>query len=973
MNEESLFAAALERATTAERQAFLDLACAGDDALRQRVERLLDVHDRATGILDQFAVPTSVTAATLHFDADARPAPEEGITIIANRYRLIERIGAGGMGTVWKAEQTEPVRRIVALKLTAPGMSSETVLSRFQAERQALARMDHPNIAKVLDGGMTENGRPFFVMEYVEGVPLTQFCDDARLSIAQRLALFVAVCQAVQHAHTKGIIHRDLKPGNILVGWYDGQPAPKVIDFGLAKATQEPLSERALVTAHGTVLGTPLYMSPEQAELSNPDVDARTDIYALGVILYELLTGTTPLDKQRFHDGAWYEMLRLIKEEDPPPPSARLSNSDSLPTLAALRQLESVRLPRMVRGELDWIVMKCLEKDRGRRYETASGLARDVQRYLADESVEAGPPSARYRLSKFVRRNRWAMLATSIMFLLLVGGIVGTSLGFVRADRARTAAILRAEGERKANEKAQKLLRQVETANEILASAFKDLDPRAEEKEGRPLRLILGDRLDHAAKALEGDAVGEPLVVANLQDRLGQTYWSLGHSAKAKAMFTKALAIRRALLGPSHADTLKVMSHQASALKEVGELDEATRLYESVKDAQTQSLGTDHRDTLATATSLAMVYWKVGRATEAATLLEQVRDDLIKKCGPDDRQTIDTLDALAAVYDYIGNNVEAVALAEQVRDQRVKVYGEEHHLTVVAMTNLGSRYQNAGQMGRARALFEKARDRLVPKLGAEHPVSLNVLDNLARIYRAYKKLPEAIALAEQVRDARVMTLGAYHPDTIYTMHNLASAYQAAGQDEKALAMHQQAVAGLEKLNFNHAGAYLMIWSLCESLEKRGRTDRADAWRQKWLAAVRTRNGPDSGVYATELAKQSEDLLRYQRYAKAEPMLRECVAILQKAHSDDVTTSHARSMLGDALLAQKQYAEAEPLLIQGYEGFKAHEAQISPLYAQYRIAEAGDRIVRLYEAWNRPEKAAEWRTKVPPLPHGHPKT
>src|SRR5437870_4805090 len=315
-------------------------------------------------------------------------------------YKLLQVIGEGGMGVVYMAEQEQPVKRRVALKLIKPGMDSRQVLSRFEAERQALALMDHPNIAKVFDGGMTNEGRPFFVMEYVKGVPITQYCDDARLSIQQRLKLFAQVCQAVQHAHQKGIIHRDLKPSNILVCLYDGQPVPKVIDFGLAKAMHQPLTEHTLHTAHGVMMGTPLYMSPEQAELNNLDVDTRTDIYALGVILYELLTGTTPLEKQRFKEAAWQEMLRLIKEEEPPRPSARLSGSKTLPSLAAQRQLEPVKLTKLVRGELDWIVMKCLEKDRARRYETANGFARDVQAYLADEPVEACPPSARYRPSK---------------------------------------------------------------------------------------------------------------------------------------------------------------------------------------------------------------------------------------------------------------------------------------------------------------------------------------------------------------------------------------------------------------------------------------------------------------------------------------------------------------------------------------------------------------------------------------------
>jgi tetratricopeptide (TPR) repeat protein len=849
------------------------------------------------------------------------------------------------------------------LKLIKAGMDSRTVLSRFEAERQALAMMEHPNIARVLDGGTTESGRPFFVMEYVNGVSIKRYCDDARLTIAQRLALFVPVCQAVQHAHTKGVIHRDLKPGNILVCLYDGQPVPKVIDFGLAKAIEQRLTERTLHTAHGVLVGTPLYMSPEQAEFNNLDVDARTDIYALGVILYELLTGTTPVERQRLNDAAWHEMLRLIKEEEPPRPSARLSASESLPSLAAQRQLEPARLTRLVRGELDWIVMKCLEKDRCRRYETANALARDVERYLADESVEACPPSAGYRFRKFVRRHRGPVLAASISFLLLVGGIVGTTWGLIRADRARKAEADRAEGEKQANRQAQKRLQQIEKGSEVLASVFGDLDPRAEEKEGRPLRAILGDRLDRASADLEGDAVGDPLVVANLQVRLGRTYRALGHAARANAQFTKALAIRRAQSGPDDTDTLAVMFHQASAFYDVGQLRDAISLYEQVRDAQVRILGPDHRDTLATRSSLAVSYWRVGRSSEACTLLEQVRDALLKNHGPDDPQTINVLEDLSAVYATVGKDAQAIVLAQQVREARVKRFGEDHYLAILSLNNLASRYQGAGRMRQALALFEEARDGILPRLGADHPTSLNILDNLARMYRAFSRTAEAVSLAEQVRDIRVMTLGAYHPDTIYTLMNLGSAYQAAGEPKKALAIFQQAAAGLEKLDFAHAAARLIVWNLCVCLEQFERFKEADHWQQKWLAAAKKRDGPDSLAYADELAKVGGDLVARNRHVVAEPFLRESAAILQNKQPESLTNFLAQSLLGEVLLEQKTYANAEPLLIQGYEGLEAREGQMPPLYARHRVTEAGQRIVRLYEVWGKAEKAAEWRTKL----------
>jgi serine/threonine protein kinase len=432
-SEKSIFLAAIEIDAASERAAFVERACAGNATLRAAVGALLEAHQRPQRLLDQAPAGTPTTdEPTLQECTGARIGP----------YKLQQQIGEGGMGAVFLAEQTAPVQRNVALKIIKPGMDSRQVIARFEAERQALALMDHPHIAKVLDAGTTESARPYFVMELVNGAPITRYCDERRLTPKERLELFVPVCQAVQHAHQKGIIHRDLKPSNVLVTEYDGQPVVKVIDFGVAKATGPKLTERTMFTEFGQIIGTLEYMSPEQAKLNALDIDTRSDIYALGVLLYELLTGTTPFGKKRLQQTAFDEVLRIIREEEPPTPSTRLGTTEELPSIAANRGVEPKKLSGLVRGELDWIVMKCLEKDRNRRYETTNGLAQDIERYLHDEPVQACPPSAGYRLRKFLRRHKGPMAAACAVFLVLVGGLVTTTWGFLSARAARDAEAL---------------------------------------------------------------------------------------------------------------------------------------------------------------------------------------------------------------------------------------------------------------------------------------------------------------------------------------------------------------------------------------------------------------------------------------------------------------------------------------------------------------------------------------------------
>jgi eukaryotic-like serine/threonine-protein kinase len=466
-----IFLEAVEKHAPDAWPAFLDLACADQPELRQRVEVLLEAHRQAGTAGDRASANDPAPGLSMEHPCGA-----------IGPYKLLQSIGEGGMGTVWMAEQTQPVQRKVALKVIKPGMDSRQVIARFEAERQALALMEHPNIAKIFDAGTTEAGRPYFVMELVRGVPLTKYCDEHRLTPRQRLELFVPVCQAVQHAHQKGIIHRDLKPSNILIAPYDGKPVVKVIDFGVAKATGQRLTEKTLFTDFGAVLGTLEYMSPEQAELNNQDIDTRSDIYSLGALLYELLTGTTPLDRARLKQTAFADMLRVIRDEEPAKPSTRLSESKgTLPSISAQRQTEPAKLTKLVRGELDWIVMKALDKDRNRRYETANGFALDVQRYLADEPVQACPPSARYRLRKLVRRNKRAVAAGVALATLLVLGIVGTSTGLAWALQAERTANLAAEAEARQRQDAETQRDRAQTAEALAQSRIGETEAARKE------------------------------------------------------------------------------------------------------------------------------------------------------------------------------------------------------------------------------------------------------------------------------------------------------------------------------------------------------------------------------------------------------------------------------------------------------------------------------------------------------------
>ena len=748
MTEATIFIAALEKATEAERAAFLADVCAGDERLRRRVEALLRAHAEPDDILDATGDRPEATTGGLP------PSPlgrEPAGTIVASRYKLLEAIGEGGMGTVWMAEQREPVKRLVALKLIKPGMDSRAVLARFEAERQALALMDHPNIAKIHDGGTTREepggvgpGRPYFVMELVKGRPLTEYCDARRLSIKDRLDLFVQICSAVQHAHQKGIIHRDLKPSNVLVTEHDGLPVPKVIDFGLAKALSavDALTDRTLYTAFGTVVGTPLYMAPEQVGINALDVDTRSDIYALGVILYELLTGTTPLEKQQLKQAAWEEVRRVIREEEPPRPSHRLSSSDTLPSVAASRQTEPLKLTRMVRGDLDWIVMKALDKDRTRRYETAGALARDIERYLHDEPVEASPPSRRYRLRKFARKNR-RLIATAAGFVLLIAAGAGvTTWQAMRAHKAERQALNARDD---ATEQLRQAKRSEARANAVLkffqGKVLSAARPKGQEG-GLRRDVTVREALDRAEPEIATAFPGEPLVEASIRNTLGVSYWYLGDQEKALAQQERAVALRRHELGPGHPETVGAMNDLAIVLNRMGKFAEEQKILEEVVAVKRRTLGSEDPVTLRSVNNLAVVLAMQGLLEDAVKLAKETLDIQRRVDGPESITTLRSEYNLAIMQRHLGRWAEARPLFDESLQTLRRVFSPDHQDTLRVVNGLGELLLDQRRPAEARALFDEALKGQRSVLGPTRDETLLTMINLADTARLQGRFDE---------------------------------------------------------------------------------------------------------------------------------------------------------------------------------------------------------------------------------------
>jgi len=991
----AIFLDAIDEADETRRRARLDEACAGDAALRNRVDELIASFQAAGSFLDKKPGEIRVTLDM--------PAVSEKPGTQIGPYKLREQIGEGGFGVVYVAEQERPVARKVALKIIKPGMDTRDVIARFEAERQALALMDHPNIAKVLDAGTTGEpgasatgandrrtpvahapgspGRPYFVMELVRGVPITEFCDERKLNTRERLDLFIDVCRAVQHAHQKGIIHRDIKPSNVMVTLRDDKPIPKVIDFGVSKALSSKLTEKTIYTAYGQMIGTPLYMSPEQAQLNEIDVDTRSDVYSLGVLLYELLTGTTPFDKDTLQKSGFDEMRRIIREVDPPRPSARIStlNAELLSTISAKHHIDPRKLSASLRGELDWIVMKALEKDRNRRYESASAFAADVARYLADEPVQARLASAWYRLRKLARRRKGAFAATAVLSLALlvaVGAIAG-SLGWLARDREARQTRLAQQVELILDD-VDRLMREQKWPEALAAArraeaAIESGD--ADEATRQQLRTILEDlrfidrlerirmermaivdgnfdyggadrKYDRAFRRYGVDVDRMPVhislerlksrpalavTVAAACDDWVEVRWSISRSdAGGRKRLT---AIARAIDSNPLRDRLRATWGQ----------DVTPRLQADLRRlAGSIDVDTQHPATL---NNLAHTLRRAKLGDVAVQLLRRAQ-----AAHPGDFWLNDALGRqLYWQRDYEGairfhavavsirpnstaahNNLGLALEKLGRRDEAVACYRRAIELDprhANAHTNLGIALRHQGRLGEAVACYRRAIELNPPPVVA--------CMNLGDILSQQGKLDEAIACYRKASE--------FAPENRLVLANFGNALLKRNKVKEFNACYRTATEFAPKdphLHIDFGFTLLM----------HGKRDEA-------VAAFRnaTRIAPkDDRV----LARIGSSMLRYDLFKQSEPLLRQCNAIREKRQPDDWRRFHSLSMLGGSLLGQGKYDDAEPLLLEGYGGLKARARQAQPS----RVREALERVIALYEATNRTKKVAHWKAE-----------
>jgi serine/threonine protein kinase len=864
-----------------------------------------DVFQQAAGKPDQKRTPDA-NEATLAFQERGVPSPNDVIRYFGD-YELLEEIARGGMGVVFKARQAT-LNRIVAVKMILAGsFAGREDVERFHTEAEAAAQLDHPGIVPIYEVGQ-HDGQHYFSMGFVEGQSLSKKVTEGPLPPKEAAEIVKAVAEAVQYAHDKGIIHRDLKPGNILL---DKNGKPKVTDFGLAKLTESGSD----LTGTGQVLGTPGYMPPEQAAAQVGAVGPLSDIYSLGAILYCALTGRAP-----FQAATPIETLLQVQNQEPVSP----------------RQLNPA-----IPLDLDTIVLKCLEKSSARRYASAKALAEELSRYLD------GRPILARRVSRADQFRRWcqrepivASLSAAVFMALLIGTAVSTYFAVRESERAK----------------------QIEKTNEIFLSIFREIDIRNIREGPDPLEAVLARRLVKVAEELNGEAIGDPLMVAMLQNQLGVTLLSLGHAEESIPLFVRARETWATELGADHPDTLASMNNLATAYQETDRLDQALPLLEETLQLAKAKLGADHPDTLGSMHNLAWAYQQNGKLDQALPLLEETVKLSKAILGADHPDTLQSINNLATAYLETNKLDRALPLLEETLQLRKARLGADHPDTLASMNNLATAYQETDRLDQALPLLEKTLQLRKAKLGADHPDTLVTMNNLATAYQAAGMLDLALPMFEETLRLANAKLGADHSHTLRIMNSLAEGYWAAGKLDQALPLLQEAAIVMEKHHFQHVNTNRTFANLIGCCVQLQQFDEAERWWRKGAVVVQKRLGADSIAYAPGLAALGSNLLTRQKWSEAERLLRECLAIREKFQPDVWSTFNTRVMLGGALLGQMNYAEAEPLLLTGYQGMQEREATI-PQPGKPQLTEGLERLVQLYEAWEKPEQAATWRKEL----------
>ena len=833
-----------------ERAAFLSRESEGDDSLVAEVMNLL-AHD----------------PGSLH-PISQKPAPDLIGTVI-DQYRLLEILGSGGMGEVYLAEQEEPIRRTVALKVIKLGMDTREVIARFRSERQALALMDHPNIAKIHDAGATPEGRPYFVMEHVEGVPITHFCDRHRLATRERLELFVQVCQAIHHAHQKGIIHRDIKPTNVLVSRQDGTSIPKVIDFGVAKATSREQTQSTVLTVQGQLVGTPEYMSPEQAEMSGRFVDTTTDVYSLGVLLYELLTGVLPFESGVLREADFDEIRRIIREDEPAKPSSRLSIPGDQATVAARnRQTSTTALAKRVRGDLDWITMRALEKDRSRRYQSASELALDIERYLRDEPVVAGPPSTTYRMTKLIKRHRRAVGTMAAIVVALAIGLGVSTTMFFRAEIAREQAVNEA--------------RKAERINTFMQEMLGSVNPAEMGKD-----VTVRQALDEAAERVETELTDQPEIMAEVRSTIGNTYAALGLYDAAELHLKEALATRRRVLGDDHPDVATGLHNLATLREMQGDYAEAERLVRQALSLRKAHLGEEHAGVVPGLVRLSTVHLMQGRFDDAETVGLEALRIAESAPAPDELAVAEALENLGNIYVQLGRDDKSETILQRVLAIRENAMGPDHIEVAFALNNLGEHYREHGRYGEAEPLLKRAQAIKEQVLGEDHPSIALGLTNLGNLYIEQGRYEDAEPLLERALGITEKVMGPDHPGAARVLYRLGGICYFREQLAPAERYYQRALAVWEgALGPDHPNVALALMALGDLSVEQDRPDQADSLYRRAIKIMEQALGPDHNNVAFALHGLARSLHFQQRDAEAEAVLQRALTILEPSLPPD---------------------------------------------------------------------------------------